>query len=498
MKVAVVGLDGATWELLDPWLDELPTIRRFAENVRAELSSSVPPLSVPAWKCYTTGMDPGGLGVFNFVEPDFEAARFNTVRSGTFTHREIWDYLGDSGLRSAVVNVPGTSPPREIDGWMVSGPFSEPDDFARPRDLQRSLVADGYDVLPDYYLTRDPDDLDDAVRSVRGKFDVAAELADRADFVHVTSYVTDTVQHTEWDSPTCRSFWRDVDRELGRFVDRLGPEWNVVLMSDHGFGETKGVFHLNTWLAERGYLRLRRSGFDYGDVAGMLGLDYASTKRLIKRLGLAKPLRSILPSEFLVTVARQMPGNRKLEGMANRIDWESDAIGAAPLVYARDRATADAIERDLLDVRDRNGDPVIEEIYRGEELYPDVDDRVRIPDLVVKYDDYLVSDVASDEVMAYDREWPGHNVAHHRRNGILAAVGPDVAGLDAVDPSLYDLAPTVLDAFGVDVPRGMRGESLGLLGANASRRDVPVRRDVSRVAERDAAVEQKLKDLGYI
>lgn len=496
MKVAVVGLDGATWDLLDPWLDDLPTIRRFAGSVRADLESSIPPLSIPAWKCYTTGMDPGGLGVFNFVEPDFDAARFNTVSSETFTHRELWDYLGDAGLRSAVVNVPGTSPPRAIDGWLVSGPFSEPDDFARPRDLQRSLSAAGYEILPDYYLTRDPVDLPAAMASVRQKFDVALDLRDRADFVHVTLYVTDTVQHTEWDSPTCRSFWQDVDRELGRFVERLGPEWNVLLMSDHGFGETRGVFHLNTWLAANGYLRLARSGVDFGDVAGLLGLDYASTKRLLQRLKLAGPLRRLLPSEFLVTVARQMPGNRKLEGMQNRIDWSSDAVGAAPLVYTRNAETADAIERDLLAVRDRNGEPVVEEIYRGEDLYPD--SPVRTPDLVVKYDDYLVSDVASSEVLVYPEDSAGHNVAHHRRNGILAAIGPDVAGLVDDAPSLYDLAPTILDGFGVDVPREMRGERLGLLGSNASRSDVGVSRDVTRVSEHDAVVEQKLQDLGYL
>lgn len=496
MKVAVVGLDGATWNLLDPWLADLPTIGRFADSVRVELSSSIPPLSIPAWKCYTTGMDPGDLGVFNFVEPDFEAGRFNTVRSETFTHREIWDYLGDAGYRSAAINVPGTSPPREIDGWMVSGPFSEPDDFARPRDLQESLMEDSYDVLPDYYLTRDPADLDDAIRSIRGKFDVALEYSDRADFLHVTTYVTDTVQHTEWDSATCRSFWEDVDRELGRFVDELGPEWNVVLMSDHGFGETAGVFHLNTWLAEGGYLNLRRSGFDFGDLAGLLGLDYASTKKLLQRLNLAGPIRSLLPSEFLVTVARQMPGNRKLEGMQDRIDWDSDAVGAAPLVYTRDAETADTIERKLLEVRDHNGDPVIEEIYRGEELYPHCE--VRTPDLVLKYGEYLPSDVESDQVMAYDEEWPGHNVAHHRPNGLVAALGPDVDERPLADASLCDLAPTILDAFGLDVPSAMRGESLGLLGENGRQRDVPVRRDVSRVATHDENVEQKLKDLGYI
>ena len=88
--------------------------------------------------------------------------------------------------------------------------------------------------------------------------------------------------------------------------------------------------------------------------------------------------------------------------------------------------------------------------------------------------------------------------AHHRRNGILTARGPDVEDVEFDDPRLYDLAPTILDGFGIDIPEEMRGESLGLLGSNSRRRPVPVQRNVDRVVEHDADVEQKLKDLGYL
>jgi hypothetical protein len=56
----------------------------------------------------------------------------------------------------------------------------------------------------------------------------------------------------------------------------------------------------------------------------------------------------------------------------------------------------------------------------------------------------------------------------------------------------------VLDAFGLDIPEAMRGESLGLLGGRNRQSRMPVRRDTERVIEHDEAVEQKLADLGYL
>jgi len=500
MKVCVVGLDGATWDLLDPWLDDLPTVGRFASAMHGTLDSCIPPLSIPAWKCYSTGLDPGGLGVFTFVEPDFETHRFNTVTNETFTHREIWDYLGESGYRSAVVNMPTTSPPRDIPGWMVGGPFAgRQEGYTRPAWLEDELDAAGYTILPDYYLSRDPSGLDGAVESVHGKFDTALRLAPEADFLHVTLYLTDTVQHTEWDSPHAKSFWRAVDRELGRFLDELGEDWNVVLMSDHGFGETAGRFFLNTWLEERGYLRYDRTGLDLGDLLGFAGLSFERAIGLLRQLRLTGVVHEYVPEEVLRAVARRLPGNRKLEGLENKLDWDSDAIALAPLIYTRTPDIAEEIRAGLLDVTDDRGERVIETVYRGSEIYSTPEDGVRVPDLVVAHTEYDISDVLKDGVLfEHDGPWRDWRIAHHRRNGILSAIGPDVQPVAGDDPRLYDLAPTILDGFGVDIPEAMRGRSLGLLGTNGRRRPIPVRRDVERVIDHDAAVEQKLADLGYL
>ncbi|MCA9869635.1 MAG: alkaline phosphatase family protein, partial [Anaerolineae bacterium] len=72
-KTVLVGLDGATFTLLDPFMEQgvMPFLKSFAERgVRAELRSVVPPLTPPAWTTVLTGRSPGHHGIFDFFQAD--------------------------------------------------------------------------------------------------------------------------------------------------------------------------------------------------------------------------------------------------------------------------------------------------------------------------------------------------------------------------------------------------------------------------------------------
>ena len=65
-KVLVIGLDGATLDLIGPWADDgkLPHISRLMrEGVSGELRSTVPPVTGPAWTSFMTGKGPGKHGI---------------------------------------------------------------------------------------------------------------------------------------------------------------------------------------------------------------------------------------------------------------------------------------------------------------------------------------------------------------------------------------------------------------------------------------------------
>ncbi|MBZ0267030.1 alkaline phosphatase family protein [bacterium] len=48
-----------------------------------------------------------------------------------------------------------------------------------------------------------------------------------------------------------------MDKVVGLTLDRYGDEATVIIMSDHGFGSWKRAMHLNSWLAQEGYLALK-------------------------------------------------------------------------------------------------------------------------------------------------------------------------------------------------------------------------------------------------
>ena len=79
-RTVVVGLDGASWRLLDPWIaaGDLPNLAALRNSGSwAETESCLPPVTFPNWKCYSAGKDPGGFGVFWFEHVDLEAGEIN-------------------------------------------------------------------------------------------------------------------------------------------------------------------------------------------------------------------------------------------------------------------------------------------------------------------------------------------------------------------------------------------------------------------------------------
>ena len=72
-RVVFIGLDGATFSILDPLMQDgtMPFLAKFTvKGVRAVLHSTPHPLTPPAWTSMVTGRSPGEHGIFDFVKID--------------------------------------------------------------------------------------------------------------------------------------------------------------------------------------------------------------------------------------------------------------------------------------------------------------------------------------------------------------------------------------------------------------------------------------------
>ncbi len=70
-KVILVGLDGATWDLITPWVHagKLATFRKLMQQgIWGELESTAPPISPSAWTSIYTGANPAKHGITNFFK----------------------------------------------------------------------------------------------------------------------------------------------------------------------------------------------------------------------------------------------------------------------------------------------------------------------------------------------------------------------------------------------------------------------------------------------
>src|SRR5262252_521423 len=124
----VIGLDGATLDLVRPWVaaGRLPVLASLmARGAWAPLRSTIPAATFPAWSSLVTGVNPGRHGVFDFTERVPGTYRVRFVNGSHRRVPALWSHLAACGKRVVVLTVPATYPPEPVPGVMVSG-FDSP------------------------------------------------------------------------------------------------------------------------------------------------------------------------------------------------------------------------------------------------------------------------------------------------------------------------------------------------------------------------------------
>ena len=124
-KTILIGLDGATFTVLDPLMERgvMPFLRDFvADGVRAPLQSVVPALTPPAWTSLMTGKRPGRHGVFDFFQKEAPDSRyFRFAVSQDIRTPTIWSLASGEGKRITALNFPLMFPPPDVNGCVVPG-----------------------------------------------------------------------------------------------------------------------------------------------------------------------------------------------------------------------------------------------------------------------------------------------------------------------------------------------------------------------------------------
>jgi len=455
MRVLVIGLDCATPEIVlgDERLRNLRQL--MAAGCYGRLESVIPPITVPAWMCMATSRDPGSLGVYGFrnrTSHAYDAHR--VVTSKSIEAPAIWDVLSGDGKQAVVIGVPPGYPPREINGVSI-GCFLTPDpvrvEFTHPVSIKqtiRDLVGD-YPVDVSGFRTNDKSWLRDQIYEMTRKhFQVVRHLMTTIDweYFQFVEIGLDRIQHGFWKycdashrqyepgnafEDVIGSYYAYLDDEIGQTLKLVDDRDVVLVVSDHGAQRLDGGFCINEWLMREGLLRIR---------------DRPARPTPLKPDNIDWN-RTQVWSEggYCARVFVNLAG-REPAGVVEQSDYE---------------ALLDRLTNQLESLPDDRGASMGTRVFQPREIYRQVN-RVP-PDLIVHFGQLLWRSVGSVgyESLYVQENDTGPDDCNHAQFGVFILRGPRMNIHGQVEGMhLLDVAPTLLDVAGRDVPAGMQGRSL--------------------------------------
>jgi predicted AlkP superfamily phosphohydrolase/phosphomutase len=513
-RVLLVGLDGATLDLIEPWAAEgrLPNLARLMQSgVYDPLRSTVPPVSLPAWTSLLTGVEPGQHGIFDFTRRVPATYRLEFVNATYRRRPTVWRLLSQAGKRVAAIGFPASYPPEPVNGLLISG-FDSPvttaidGSFVYPPSLFKEITREvgpfeltGFQELhigPNWHEMA----LGRLLHAAGRRRDIALALLRREawDCFAIHFGESDTVAHhfwsfhdpasprfdsagaLRWGDAICRVY-RALDQAVGDLVSEAGEDATIMIVSDHGSGGTgEWIIHVNRWLERQGWLQF---------------LSHRPQSRLargLKRLGLSV-LRGAPGVQERLMRGQFRPVAARLESVARLggIDWSrtqafSEEVNTFPGIWLNVQGREpcgtvvpgpeyERLRSRIIDAlpswrHPESRAPVVAHAWRREDVYhgaalEEAPDIVFEPALDAGYAYTLLSSggrageplrrlAPADRLGAKGGSMNGS----HRPEGVLVLSGKGVRpGASPKGAHVVDVTPTILALLGVPLPEYLDG-----------------------------------------
>ncbi len=458
-RLVIIGLDCAEPSLVfEQWRDDLPNLSRLMQQGSyGRLESCIPAITVPAWSCMMSGRDPGELGIYGFRNRGDRSYQRMVVADGRAVKApRLWDILGEAGWRVAVLGVPGTFPPRAVNGALASC-FLTPNtgvEYTYPPELAQQIKSWVGDYLLDVPGFRSEDKeriLRDIYTLCDQRFSVARHLLEEysPDLLMMVEMGVDRIHHALWKhmdarhplyvpgsslSEAIHDYYRHVDGRIGELLSSCAEQTAVLVVSDHGARPLMGGVCLNEWLITEGYLALQETP------ASPVPLDAAAVDWGRTRAWGA--------GGYYGRIFMNVRG-RELEGVI------------APAEYERERA---ALAERLSAMPGPDGLPLGNRVFTPQQLYRSV--RGVAPDLIVYLGNLAwraVGIVGGGALYTVEND-TGPDDANHAQYGLMIYYDPRRPGNGryVAGAQIYDVLPTLLARYGVAAPFGLRGKVLGV------------------------------------
>jgi len=498
-----VGLDAADPVLLDALsrAGRLPAFTACTDGAATlRLSNSLGTIGGGVWQELNTGRSCGVAGIF------FPARQLHTgetamrqVRLDEVDPRAHWTVASDAGKRVAVVDVPHSVAPNELNGVFVCE-WGSHDRLYGTTSVPPALLDELRAEHGDYPLwQRDWPPLTTArCDSHDGSLEQYEELLDDllTGIDQKAELLVDVLRREEWDlfacafsegqcsghqlwhlrhrapagherlADACGLVYERLDAALGALVAAAGDGAQVVLVASHGFADPTGGRQLVPDV-------LARLGYSSG--GGTSARARSKVPPVVRRLA-----RRVLPSGATAALQERVgtlpnpldsPQTKAVELDGDRCSWiRLNLIGREPHGCVEPGVEADAMLEDirselLLLEQPGTGERIVTSVRTatetfGESHHPDV------PDLIVDFRTDLGAIDACTSARAGLVRAPVRAAA--LRTGVHPPI-PSVVWVSAPDlptppperaGKAVDLAPTILARLGVARPDWLDGDAL--------------------------------------
>jgi predicted AlkP superfamily phosphohydrolase/phosphomutase len=548
-RVLVIGIDGATWTVLQPLMDmgRMPHLSRLCDDgVRSVLRSTSNPVTPCAWTSLATGFTEARHGITDFVYFDTEQYRIVPYTAQERVKAPLWRWLNQCGYRVGILNLPWTAPVQPLDGFIVAGlgvaDNEHPDCY--PPSLLSEIKAiagqyatyaspsAGIEYAPAGVVRRYCAQIEDLL-SARTQVALALQSRFHPHFMLVQFQSLDAIQHSFWKClvgsdarrrPELRAEllkpYTAMDEAIGRLTEAADSDTLVMVVSDHGFWEMEFVVSPNLLLRQWGYLELSARGRRQLRRRRILSL-----LRPTVRLAYAMPT-AVADSIFSIARAIAM-GTEVVHFTADVVRYFdlSKTQAFCPLGYHQGQifinlqgrspggivasehfaSLCRELQQKFRSVLLPDGRPAFDSVLYGPDVYPHIAASRRADLILVPNEGVLVLErLGYGPITSCQKRTAGI----HHPDGVLVLSGPGVQKASPLDtPRLVDIAPTVLHYMGCPVPEDMEGRVLEeLLAEGLAVRKVPASaletspQEVEQplTDEDERAIMERLRQLGYL
>jgi predicted AlkP superfamily phosphohydrolase/phosphomutase len=434
MSLLVFGMDGARKEYVEEAIERglMPNMERIIEQGSfGELNSTIPPVTIPAWVSMFSGNQPDKFDAYAMIDITEDYVK-KPISSSRWKGEMVWDKIDEE---FGVINVPGTSPLWEIDGYMVEGFPMVVSPSVYPEELENEL--------PELSFESSSGGDSEVRETYHRNFEKRKNIFDQIDEevgVRIEVYqLTDTNAHKSKDLDEVLEAYEKVDKILGK---RLEEYDDILVVSDHGFKHIDRMFYTNTWLKEKGYLVEKDKGG-------------AGIKSKIQKIGAPlaesflrpylKKLNDFISSSSGVDFS---PKSKKEESIdfskTKAFSFRGGANEYADININDERWEKGFVENkeELIEeiINELQKEQYIREVRRGSEIYDQPDN---MPDIVVRVEENvgIGPSIFSKPIFKTD-------AFVHSRKGIIAAYGDNFTNEKLDEKQIVDIAPTIAHYLG--------------------------------------------------